>query len=309
MAEQKAPDFKKRETTYRIIIAVLILAIGFLGWQLFQTQTKVETVIVEKEKETSRLKGELDTLMEKHKKIKDEYSAASKELKEKDSVIEAKAEEIERLIARQADYNRIKRKLEYLRNSHQRYVKQIDSLTTANKQLKREKQDIQNKYQTSRKEKEEVSEKKEKLEKQVDKGAMLKAYNIRVDAINMGFWNKDKGKVTKKASKLDKIRICFTIGENLLAEAGEKNIYVRISRPDNKILYKREDDYFEYNKEKMKYSIKKTIDYQNDKQEHCLIWEKDENVDEVMEGTYQVGIFIDDQEVGQADMVLEDSFF
>ena len=309
MAEQKAPDFKKRETKYRIIIAVLILAIGILGWQLFQTQTKVETVIVEKEKETSQLKGELDTLMEKHEKIKDEYSAASKELKEKDSVIEAKAEEIERLIARQADYNRIKRKLEYLRNSHQRYVKQIDSLVTANKQLKREKQNIQQKYQTSRKEKEEVSEEKEKLEKQVDKGAMLRAYNVRAEAINMGFWNKDKGKVTKKASKLDKIRVCFTIGENLLAEAGEKTIYIRIARPDGTILYKREEDFFKYNEEKMQYSLKKTIDYQNKKQEHCLVWEKDENVDEIMEGSYHVGIFVDNQEVGQTDMVLEDSFF
>ncbi|MGM0611869.1 MAG: hypothetical protein ACQESM_00010 [Bacteroidota bacterium] len=305
MTEQKKPDFKKRETTYRVIIAVLILAIFFLGWQLFQTKTRVETVIVEKETETSKLQSELDALMQQHKKVKSEYSEVSDKLTQKDSVIEAKAEEIERLIARQADYNRIKRKLEYLRNSHKRYVEQIDSLFTVNRQLKEENKDIKQKFEVSRKEKEEVSEEKQELEKKVDMGAMLKAYNINVDAIHMGGWTGDKEKVTDKARRLDKIKICFTVSENLLAEPGERTIYIRIARPDNKILYKRNDDFFMYNEEKMQYSLKKTIDYQNEKQDHCLYWEKDENVKEVMEGTYHVGIFIDGQEVGQSNMKLD----
>ncbi|MFW6018996.1 MAG: hypothetical protein ACOCPM_00290 [Bacteroidales bacterium] len=305
MAEQKTPDFKKKETTYRVIIVVLILVIFFLGWQLFQTKTRVETVIVEKETQTSKLKNELETLMEDHEKVKDEYSEVSDKLTQKDSVIEAKAEEIERLIARQADYNRIKRKLEYLRNSHKRYVEQIDSLFTVNRQLKEENKDIKQKFEVSRKEKEQVSEEKDKLEKRVDMGAMLKAYNINVDAIHMGGWTGDKEKVTDKARRLDKIKICFTVSENLLAESGERTIYIRIARPDNKILYKRSEDFFKYNEEKMQYSLKKTIDYQNEKQDHCLYWEKDENVKEVMEGTYHVGIFIDGQEVGQSNMKLE----
>ena len=219
--------------------------------------------------------------------------------------IEAKAEEIERLIARQADYNRIKRKLEYLRNSHKRYVEQIDSLFTVNRQLKEENKDIRQKFEVSRKEKEQVAEQKEELEKKVDMGAMLKAYNINVDAIHMGGWTGDKEKITDKARRLDKIKICFTVSENLLAEPGERTIYIRIARPDNKILYKRNDDFFMYNEEKMQYSLKKTIDYQNEKQDHCLYWEKDENVKEVMEGTYHVGIFIDGQEVGQSNMKLD----
>lgn len=305
MTDEKAPDFKKKETTYRIIIGVLILVILFMGWQLMQTKTEVKTVIVEKENETQQLESELEALMQQHESVKSKYSEVSEKLSEKDSVIEAKAEEIKKLIASQADYRRIKRKLDYLRNSHQRYVEQIDSLFTVNRQLKVENEEIKQKYEVTRSEKNQITEQKQELEEKVNIGALLKAYNITAEAIHMGGWSNDKEKVTDKARRLDKIKICFTISENLIAEPGEKNIYIRIARPDNKVLYQRNDDFFMFNGEKLQYSLKKTIDYQNQKQRHCLYWEKDANVKEVMEGNYHVAIFVDGQEVGQSNMVLE----
>lgn len=305
MAEEKTSGFKKKETTYRIIIGILILVILFMGWQLMQTKTKVETVIVEKENTTERLEGELDALMNKHEKVKEKYSEVSEKLTQKDSIIEAKADEIQQLIASQADYNRIKRKLEYLRNSHQRYVQQIDSLFTVNRQLKEENKEIKQKYVKTETEKKKVVKEKEELKEKVDVGALLKAYNINVQAIHMGGWTGDKEKTTNKARRLDKIKICFTIGENLIAEPGERTLYIRIARPDDKILYKRSEDHFMYNGEKLQYSLKKTIDYQNKKKFDCLYWNKDAHAKEVMEGTYHVSIFLDGQEIGQANMLLD----
>lgn len=304
MTEEKTSE-RKQKNIYLIIIAVLALIIILLGYKLIQTKTQVETVIVKKQDQRIQLQGELDNLMNQHEKIKTEYDEVSGKLSEKDSVIAAKAEEIERLIATQADYYRIKRKLEYLRNSHQRYVEQIDSLFTVNRELKVENKQIKSKYQQTKSEKELVTKEKEQLEEKVGVGALLKAYSVTADAIHMGGWTGDKEKVVDKARRLDKIKICFTIGENLIAEPGERTVYLRIARPDNKVLYKRNQDYFMYNGEKLQFSLKKTIDYQNSKQSHCLYWEKDENAKNVMEGNYTITIFVDAQEVGQAIMRLE----
>ncbi len=305
MAEEKTNDFRKRESTYKIVIGILVLVILFLGWQLLDTKDTVRTVIVEKESETQQLEKELNSLMDRHEEIKSQYSEVSGKLSEKDSVIEARAQEIKKLIASQADYYRIKRKLDYLRNSHQRYVEQIDSLFTVNRQLKEENVQIQKKFQETESQKQQITEQKKELEEKVNIGALLKAYNITVEAIHMGGWSGDKEKVVDKARRLDKIKICFTISENLIAEPGEKNVYIRIARPDNEILYKRSEDYFMFNGEKLQYSLMKTIDYQNEKQRHCVQWEKDKHVKEIMEGTYHVSIFVDGQEIGQSNMMLE----
>ncbi|MFO8086933.1 MAG: hypothetical protein R6T91_03880 [Bacteroidales bacterium] len=304
MTEEKTLG-KKQKNIYLIIIAVLAMIILFLGYKLMQTKTQVETVIVEKQDQRTQLQGELDNLMIQHEKIKTEYGEVSDKLSEKDSVIAAKAQEIERLIATQADYYRIKRKLEYLRNSHQRYVEQIDSLFVVNRELKVENKQIKSQYQQTISEKDKVTKEKEQLEEKVGVGALLKAYAISADAIHMGGWTGDKEKIVDKARRLDKIKICFTIGENLIAQPGERIVYLRIARPDNKILYKRSEDHFMYNGEKLQYSLKKTIDYQNSKQSHCLYWKKDENAKSVMEGNYTITIFVDDQEVGQTIMRLE----
>ncbi|MFO8054810.1 MAG: hypothetical protein R6U19_06565 [Bacteroidales bacterium] len=305
MEDKKTTDFKKRENTYRIIIGILVAVILIMGWQLMQTKTEVKTVIVEKENVREKLEEELDLLMEEHEQVKEEYSEVTEELSQRDSVIREQAEEIERLIATQADYHRVRRKLEYLRNSHKQYVQQIDSLFTVNRELKAENVEIREQYQRTQTEKEQISEEKQNLEDKVDIGAMLKAYNVSAKAIRVGGWFSDKEKETDKARRLDKIKVCFTIGENLIAEPGERTVYVRISRPDNQVLYKRSEDFFMFNEEKLQYSLKLDIDYQNKEQYHCLEWEKDEHAKEVMEGTYNVAVFIDDHEVGQTKMILE----
>ncbi len=296
---------KKRERLYQGIIGILLLVIVVMVWQLMQVRTEVRTVIVEKDNITQELSDELAVLMDEHEEIREAYSEVSGELSERDSMIMEKAKEIERLIAIEADYWRVRRKLEYLRNSHKRYVQQIDSLFTVNRELKAENVQIKKQVRETKVEKQIVTEEKQHLEDRVNIGAMLKAYNVNVDAIRVGGWLRDTERVTTNPRRLDKIRVCFTISENLLADPGEKNVYIRIARPDNEVLYHRKDDYFYYNNERLQYSIKLPVNYKNEQQQHCVYWEKDEHVKDIMPGTYTVVIFVDDQEVGQGTMVLD----
>ncbi|HRS53574.1 MAG TPA: hypothetical protein P5250_02575 [Bacteroidales bacterium] len=297
-----------REKKYKIIIIILLVIIVVLLWQLITSKIKVKTIVIEKieaVKKTEDLQSELDSLLLVHEQVKQEYGDLAMQLSVKDSIIKANAEEIQKLIAQQADYWRIKRKLNILRNITQGYIHQIDSLFNVNAALKEENVQIKKSYTQEKQKNIELIQEKENLSQKVSMASLLKAYNITATCLRYRGGGK-KEEVTNNANKVEFIRICFTLSENKLTEPGPKTIYVRIARPDNMVLVKGKDDIysFVYNGQRIQYSMKKEIDYQNKEMNICLSWEKYDKKEPAMKGTYNVAIFIDDYEIGQTSFVI-----
>lgn len=287
------------------ILAILLISNGVLIWQLTKARTSVRTVIIEKEaegKKNDQLQNELDSLLNEYNRIKSEYGNLSNQLTERDSIIVANAKEIQKLINRQEDYSRIKKNLDLLRKMTQGYVSQLDSLFTVNKALNKENKEIKQILQQEIEKSTVLSKDKEELTTKVNMASTLKAYNITGTPINLKSGGK-KEQVTDKAKKVDAIKVCFTLSENLLVAGGNKIIYIRIvSPPDNKVLTKSQYDTFVYNGESIQYSIKKEINYDNSEINLCLYW----NQSEVFkEGAYQIEVFIDGYQIGKGNFVLK----
>lgn len=66
-------------------------------------------------------------------------------------------------------------------------------------------------------------------------GSVLHASNIRLEALHLKH-NGKKEKRTRKARKLDVLRIHFDIDENRIAEDGIKKLYLVVTGPDDKLL-------------------------------------------------------------------------
>ena len=117
----------------------------------------------------------------------------------------------------------------------------------------------------------------------------------------------NREEVTNKANRIDMMRICFTLSENKIAEAGKKTVYIRIARPDKLILVKGNDDIYSfiYNGQRIQYSLKKEIDYQNKAIDICVAWEKLDKKEPAMTGLYNIALFIDDYEIGQTSFTIE----
>ena len=64
---------------------------------------------------------------------------------------------------------------------------------------------------------------------------MLHASNIRMEAINLRRHG-TKESETSKAKRTDLLRIKFDIDENRIAESGSKEILLRITAPDGRLL-------------------------------------------------------------------------
>ena len=186
----------------------------------------------------------------------------------------------------------------------QGYLKQMDSLYTVNRELREENEQIRSSYQKEQQKSSSLLKDKEALSEKVSSAAVLKAYKITGAGVRD---NGDKERATDKAKRVEKIKVCFTLSENPLLSAGRKDVYVRISRPDKMILARgKGDEYaFNYKGEILQYSIKETVNYQNQSIDLCLYWINRSIKDDLPAGVYVVSVYSDDFEIGQSSFELK----
>lgn len=294
---------QKKVRTWKIIAAIEGVIIILLLILFILNKRETNTIVIEKQatiQQNMELKAELDSLLAEHQKIKQQYGDISGKLAEKDSIILAQAREIEKLINSQADYNRIKKKLDALRRITQSYVHQIDSLYRENVKLQAENKDLKGKINEYSQKTVELEKEKEELSTKITSAAYLSAYNIVATAYNVKSGSKEQQ--TTKAKKTDLIRICFTIGENPLVESRDLEVYIRIARPDNIILSQGSYSVV-YQGKRIQYSTKVTVRYKQ-KSEHVCVDYLRENLD-LPKGKYQITLFTTERELGNTFLTLE----
>lgn len=297
-----------KTTAYKVTIGVLVAIILILAWMLWDSKKDNQVISdenIEVNAEKLGLEQELNSLMDEHNTIKAEYGELSEQMSEKDSIIQANAEEIKKMLARTHDYRKVKRQLKILRGIQQSYIDQLDSLYTVNHKLEEEivgyKQDLTKANTKTRAQADSI----ENYRAKVEVGSRMKAYNVSGKGINL------KGKTmreveTLKARNVDRVKICFTIAENPLVKAGKRTVYIRLARPDKQIIARgMGDEYaFEVNGQKLQYSMKQEVDYQNRAMNLCLNWDKRTD-DSAMKGKYHISVYLDGEEIGQSSFTLE----
>jgi myosin heavy subunit len=291
-------------TMTAIIIVLVILVVGLII-VLMQTRTNLKSLVTEKEQQRAELRQELDSLLSEHNKVKVEYGQLSDSLQVKDSVIQANAIEIKRLLDTEWEYYKVKKKLSQLQVIAQNYVRTMDSLYQVNASLTEENVAIKKDLKDLRKEKDQIEQDRKVLSGKVEIAAVLKAINMEAVGLRMRSGG-EKEVATDKLQRVDQVRVCFTIDKNEIASPGKKDIYIRIARPDQEILVKgRSDEYsFDFQGERLQYSMMQTIDYENRQVELCLYWKKEYTSQEMMAGLYHVDIFCDNAIIGHTTFTL-----
>jgi hypothetical protein len=260
-------------------------------------------LVHEKDQEKAALQKELDSVIVEHNKIKTEYGTLSNSLKAKDSVIQANAVEIKKLLDTQWEYNKVRKKLAMLQKVAQGYVHQMDSLYTVNRELQAENEKISQDYKNEQSKNKTLVKDKEDLSEKMNQAAVLKAYGVNV--IPMKLKGGQKEEPTEKASRTDRLKICFTIAENPLIKSAKKILYVRITRPDNVVVQKTRYDTFTYNGQSVPYSLREDIDFKGQAQNICVVWTKKDTDKSAMKGKYAVTIISEDKEIGTGSFELK----
>lgn len=93
---------------------------------------------------------------------------------------------------------------------------------------------------------------------------------------------------TKRFSNTEQIKVCFTLLENRAAVKGNKDIYIQIVNPNNKIVNKNGES-FKSGDRLLNFSAKTNVFYDNEELDVCVF--VDPNKTDMSKGDYEINIF------------------
>jgi hypothetical protein len=175
------------------------------------------------------------------------------------------------------------------------YIVQIDSLNTRNKLLVAENTQIRQEITEVQNINFELEKTKETLSSKVEVASVIQAKNIVAATLN------DKRKETNRLSLVENLRVCFTLRENPIVQAGQKVVFMRIIRPDSLVITSSPDNLFDYKENKLIYSANRSADYMNQDLEMCIFLA---NTGDFVAGNYSVELYLDNNIIGRTSFML-----
>ncbi|MBF37044.1 MAG: hypothetical protein CL838_07715 [Crocinitomicaceae bacterium] len=195
---------------------------------------------------------------------------------------------------------KLKKEAETLRNIMKGYIHTIDSLNTLNINLSNDLTEKTQKLSNVSKQNKKIIKQNEALQKQVAIGAVLQINNVLSSGIRIR--SSGAQSETTRASKTNMIKTCFSIIENKLAQAGDKEIYIRILDSEGNLLNSPTPlTIINQQKEELKMSSKRTINYQNQNTDLCIFYEIENSIPA---GNYIVEVYAEGFLIGETSIAL-----
>ena len=285
---------KKKSAPIAMIFTTVILAAAliFLVVMYFDQKNKMvemETVLTE---EKDSLANELRLMVHGYDTLKTDNDTLQANLdKERKRIVQ--------LLSINASnvqlVKKYKNEITTMRDIMKSYIVQIDSLNQLNKQLVAENIDIRQQMTDVQNTNVELTKAKEELGAKVEVASVIQAKDIIAVSLNK------KRKETTRINLLDKLRICFTLRENPIAAAGEKEVFMRVIRPDSLVISSSSDNFFEYKGNRMVYSASRLVDYMNQDIEMCIFLD---NTGDFIIGNYSVDLYLENNIIGRTTFML-----
>ena len=305
MNQENEKSSKKRGLLFWIIIGLTTTNVITI-WLLVNEKSKVANTITISEKilvEKNTVEVDLLDLQKDYQNLQTNDAAMQLD-------IDAKRERIEELIKEAAKHkgdatiiSKLKKETQTLRSIMQSYVRTIDSLNTLNQTLVAEKKTVLKQLGSEKEKQSILIKEKDELKSTIAKGSILSCFNISAKAVLYKRGGKKESE-TNKARKTEKIKVSFSLGENKIAKAGEKTIYVRIMTPDGKELAKSYDDNcrFNFNQSSGYFAGRETLNYANAELNGVTYCE---GQGEYVPGNYIIEITCDGVVIGNTSLKLD----
>lgn len=272
-----------------VILTVLLIFLVIMYFSQKSKMIEMETILTE---EKDSLANELKSMVFAYDTLKTNNDTLR-------AGLEKERERIVQLLAINASnvqlIKKYKSEITTMREIMKSYIVQIDSLNTRNKILVAENTEIRQQIKQVRNANTELSKVKEELSDKVEIASVIQAKDVIAVSLNK------KRKETARISLLDKVRVCFTLRENPIAKAGEKEVFMRVIRPDSLVITTSPDNLFEYKRSKIIYSANRIVDYINQDIEMCIYMD---NTGDFIVGNYSVELYLEDNIIGKTTFIL-----
>jgi myosin heavy subunit len=253
---------QKSNTNLKVVIGILaVLLVGSLVCIFKMTsdaktqQTVLTTTLSEKEsvmKDLAALKATYDTAIAENKTMSDELIAEREKVVNLMSDLKKSKGDAASMAKYKSQYNALQTKMKGM-------MQEIEGLKKDNSKLTTQRDSTITVLGESKKYNEVLVGQNEELAKTVEVASKLSVLNLKTSAYKL----RSSGKQieTDKASRVDILKISFTIAENRVAKSGDKTYYVQVIDSKNNVLGERKTEAF--GDKSLTYSFLTTVKFEN----------------------------------------------
>ena len=264
------------------VLAALLLILGIFTYK-FYNEEKQNKAILQQEKDL--IESELGELITKYdnaialNEVMDDHLLKAKER------IVVLLDSVKDNEANLALISRYRREVGKLKEERERLFKLADSLTAANTRLATDLDSTSVALNQRIILSDSLQTQNSKLAEIVERGSALTAANIKAEGVRV----RNNGKITdaSKASRAEKVRVCFTLSPNKLTEKGDKELFVQVINPENNLIGDKISVNFD--DAVLTYSSRNKVFYENEALDVCILVDAAQG--ELVKGNYVVNLF------------------
>jgi len=214
---------------------------GLLGVILLGTIIYTVSLYQDKKKTTNALKQEKDLVVEDLNSLKSEYDKAILESNATNEELVAARDRIAKYIdsvssmkADIASLSRYRRQVSQLKAEREELLKQVDSLTTSNTMLAMQRDSTFTELEKQTIFNDSLVVQNTQLADAVERGSALNLSEFKIDAVK----ERSSGRLvsTQRAKATDKFKVCFTVADNAIAQAGDREFYIEVLDPQGNVV-------------------------------------------------------------------------
>ena len=214
---------------------------GLLGVVLLGTIIYTVSLYQDKKKVQTELTQEKDLVMEDLNNLKSEYDKAILESNEtNEELVEARdriAKYMDSVQTMKTDLSSLRRyrnQVAVLKQEREVLLQQVDSLTRSNSFLAMQRDSTFVELEKQAVFNDSLVVQNTQLAEAVERGSALNLSTFNVDAVR----ERSSGKMvsTQRVGRTDKLKVCFTIADNVIAQAGDRQFLIEVLDPQGNVL-------------------------------------------------------------------------
>lgn len=277
------------------ILAVALVALGIYTVRFYNEEKENQEIL---EQEKAVIEGELNDLIVRYDEAIAENQGLDQELAAARERIVVLRDSVQDMEANLSVLARYRREVANLRKEKDQLFMVVDSLSNQNRQLITAIDSTNNVLLERTRISDSLRERNQNLAYQVDKASQLSLSGLRGE----GVIERNSGRlvVNDRTRRVDKIRTCFTVTANELAEPGEKELYVQVYNPNNNLVG--DQIAVQHEGGVMVYSAATKVFYENDELDVCIL--ANANEDNLIEGNYKVLVYNGSELIGATNFSL-----
>ncbi len=286
-------------TKFKVLVGILSAMLIALAVYTVSLYNDSKNSLTNLEQQKSDIEIELQDLIANYDEVIQENELKDKDLLAARERITVLLDSVKTAEANVALIQRYREEISRLKSERRMLFKRADSLVAANRMLAVQMDSTTSVLNETIRVVDSVGEENIAMAETIKKGSVVKAINLKGDAVIV----RKSGKIvdTQRSSRADKVRSCFTLAPNLIAQKGDRLLFIQVINPNNNLLG--EKSVMEFEEGTLNYSATTKVFYEQEELDVCVL--VDAREEDLIEGRYVINVFDGPVQVATTTMVLK----